>query len=114
MNRKEIYAKIKEYNLAEAIKKTFHENYTRIPSANLECFISDYVSSSGEEQEVINEEFAAADEYYEEEPQEDILVDDYSNDDGIFAQEMNQKFGSTNTEYDIRNLADNLINGTLD
>ena len=41
MNRKEIYAKIKEYNLAEAIKKTFHENYTRIPSANLECFISD-------------------------------------------------------------------------
>lgn len=53
MNRKEIYAKIKEYNLAETIKKTFHENYTRIPSANLECFISDYVSSSGEEQEVI-------------------------------------------------------------
>ena len=53
MNRKEIYTKIKEYNLAEAIKKTFHENYTRIPSANLECFISDYVSSSGEEQEVI-------------------------------------------------------------
>ena len=55
MNRKEIYAKIKEYNLAEAIKKTFHENYTRIPSANLECFISDYVSSSGEEQEVIGD-----------------------------------------------------------
>lgn len=53
MNRKEIYAKIKEYNLAEAIKKTFHENYTRIPSANLECFISDYVSSRGKEQEVI-------------------------------------------------------------
>ena len=51
MNRKEIYAKIKEYNLAEAIKKTFHENYTRIPSANLECFISDYVSSRGEEAE---------------------------------------------------------------
>lgn len=55
MNRKEIYAKIKEYNLAEAIKKTFHENYTRIPSANLECFISDYVSSRGEEQEVIGD-----------------------------------------------------------
>ena len=55
MNRKEIYAKIKEYNLAEAIKKTFHENYTRIPSANLECFISDYVSSRGEEQEVISD-----------------------------------------------------------
>lgn len=55
MNRKEIYAKIKEYNLAEAIKKTFHENYTRIPSANLECFISDYVSSRGEEQEVIDD-----------------------------------------------------------
>lgn len=54
MNRKEIYAKIKEYNLAEAIKKTFHENYTRIPSANLECFISDYVSSRGEELKVIN------------------------------------------------------------
>lgn len=55
MNRKEIYAKIKEYNLAEAIKKTFHENYTRIPSANLECFISDYVSSRGEELKVIND-----------------------------------------------------------
>ena len=55
MNRKEIYAKIKEYNLAETIKKTFHENYTRIPSANLECFISDYVSSRGEEQEVIGD-----------------------------------------------------------
>ena len=55
MNRKEIYIKIKEYNLAEAIKKTFHENYTRIPSANLECFISDYVSSRGEEQEVIGD-----------------------------------------------------------
>lgn len=55
MNRKEIYAKIKEYNLAEAIKKTFHENYTRISSANLECFISDYVSSSGEELKVIND-----------------------------------------------------------
>ena len=53
MNRKEIYAKIKEYNLAESIKKTFHENYTRIPSANLECFIRDYVSSSGEKQEVM-------------------------------------------------------------
>ena len=53
MNRKEIYAKIKEYNLAEAIKKTFHENYTRIPSANLECFISDYVSSRGEKPEVV-------------------------------------------------------------
>lgn len=55
MNREEIYAKIKEYNLAEAIKKTFHENYTRIPSANLECFISDYVSSRGEELKVIND-----------------------------------------------------------
>ena len=55
MNRKEIYAKIKEYNLAEAIKKTFHENYTRIPSANLECFISDYVSSRDEKQEVIGD-----------------------------------------------------------
>jgi hypothetical protein len=55
MNRKEIYAKIKEYNLAEAIKKTFHENYTRIPSANLECFISDYVSSRDEELKVIND-----------------------------------------------------------
>ena len=55
MNRKEIYAKIKEYNLAEAIKKTFHENYTRIPSANLECFISDYVSSRDEKREVIGD-----------------------------------------------------------
>jgi hypothetical protein len=55
MNRKEIYAKIKEYNLAEAIKKAFHENYTRIPSANLECFISEYVTSPGEEPEVVKD-----------------------------------------------------------
>ena len=56
MNRKEIYAKIKEYNLAEAIKKTFHENYTRIPSANLECFISDYVTLHSKKPEVVKNE----------------------------------------------------------
>ena len=61
MNRKEIYAKIKEYNLAEEIKKTFHENYTRIPSANLECFISDYVTLHGKKPEVVkNEEMVSS------------------------------------------------------
>lgn len=55
MNRKEIYAKIKKYNLAEAIKKAFHENYTKIPNANLECFISEYVTSPGEESEVVKD-----------------------------------------------------------
>lgn len=42
MNRKEIYAKIKEYNLAEAIKAAFHDNYTRVSSANLEYFVNKY------------------------------------------------------------------------
>lgn len=42
MNRKEIYAKIKEYNLAEAIKKAFHDNYTRVSNANLEYFVNKY------------------------------------------------------------------------
>ena len=44
MNRKEIYAKIKEYNLAGVIKDTLKENYTRVPSATLESFISKYVT----------------------------------------------------------------------
>ena len=39
MDRKQIYAKIKELNLSEKIKKHFGDNYTRIPSAQLESFI---------------------------------------------------------------------------
>ena len=40
MDRKQIYAKIKELNLAEQIRKEFGDNYTRVSSANLEAFIT--------------------------------------------------------------------------
>lgn len=56
MNRKEIYAKIKEYNLAGVINGTLKENYTRVPSATLESFISEHVALHGEEPEVVKNE----------------------------------------------------------
>ena len=56
MNRKEIYAKIKEYNLAGVIKDTLKENYTRVPSATLESFISKHVSLHGKKPKVIKNE----------------------------------------------------------
>lgn len=39
MSRKELYDKIKELGLADAIKKEFGDNYTRVSSSNLEKFI---------------------------------------------------------------------------
>ena len=41
LSRKEVYAIIKERGLAEDIKEAFDENYTRIPTADLEAFIMD-------------------------------------------------------------------------
>lgn len=40
MTRKEIYAKIKELNLSEEVKKKFGDNYTRVPSDKLETLIN--------------------------------------------------------------------------
>lgn len=42
MNRKELYAKVKELNLQEEIKKKYGENYTRVSNAALACIIANY------------------------------------------------------------------------
>ena len=44
MTRKEIYAKIKELNLSEEVKKQFGDNYTRVPSDKLEALINSKAS----------------------------------------------------------------------
>lgn len=44
MARKEIYAKIKELNLSEEVKKQFGDNYTRVPSDKLEALINSKIS----------------------------------------------------------------------
>ena len=44
MTRKEIYAKIKELNLSEEVKKKFGDNYTRVPSDKLEALINSKTS----------------------------------------------------------------------
>ena len=61
MNRKEIYAKIKEYNLAGVIKDTLKENYTRVPSATLESFISKHIILNDNKSKVVkNEEMVSS------------------------------------------------------
>ena len=42
MNRKELYAKVKELNLQEKIKEQFGENYTRVSNAELALIIASY------------------------------------------------------------------------
>ena len=42
MNRKELYAKVKELNLQERIKEQFGENYTRVSNAELAFIIANY------------------------------------------------------------------------
>ena len=42
MNRKELYAKVKELNLQEKIKDQFGENYTRVSNAELAFIIANY------------------------------------------------------------------------
>lgn len=44
MTRKEIYAKIKELNLFEEVKKQFGDNYTRVSSNKLEALINSKTS----------------------------------------------------------------------
>lgn len=44
MTRKEIYAKIKELNLSEEVKKKFGDNYTRVSSDKLEALINSKAS----------------------------------------------------------------------
>lgn len=44
MTRKEIYAKIKELNLSEEVKKKFGDNYTRVASDKLEALINSKAS----------------------------------------------------------------------
>ena len=39
MNRKELYAKVKELNLQEEIKKKYGDNYTRVSNTGLEAII---------------------------------------------------------------------------
>ena len=40
MSRKELYAKVKELNLQEEIKKKYGDNYTRVGSTELEAIIA--------------------------------------------------------------------------
>ena len=42
MDRQEIYAKIKEYNLADEIKNSFGKNFTQCSSKDLEDYINNY------------------------------------------------------------------------
>lgn len=39
MSRKELYAKVKELNLQEEIKKKYGDNYTRVGNTELEAII---------------------------------------------------------------------------
>lgn len=42
MTRKELYNKVKELGVADAIKAKFGDNFTRISSANLEDFLKNF------------------------------------------------------------------------
>lgn len=55
MERREIYRKIKEYNLGEEIEKRFDRNYTNVSSLKLACLIERY-----EKEHVDNAERAAS------------------------------------------------------
>ncbi len=46
MNRKELYAKIKEFNLQKEIKNKYGDNYTRIGNELLEEIINLHINSS--------------------------------------------------------------------
>ena len=40
MSRKDLYAKVKQLGIAEAIKSAYGDNYTRVSNADLEAFIN--------------------------------------------------------------------------
>ena len=42
MSRKELYAKVKELNLQEEIKKKYGDNYTRVGNTKLEAIIAEH------------------------------------------------------------------------
>ena len=46
MNRKELYAKVKELNLQEEIKKKYGDNYTRVGNTELEAIIAKHTAKT--------------------------------------------------------------------
>lgn len=46
MSRKELYAKVKELNLQEEIKKKYGDNYTRVGNKELEAIIAKHTAKS--------------------------------------------------------------------
>ena len=46
MSRKEIYAKVKELNLQEEIKKKYGDNYTRVSNTELEAIIANHIAET--------------------------------------------------------------------
>ena len=46
MSRKELYAKVKELNLQEEIKKEYGDNYTRVRNIVLETIIAKHTAKS--------------------------------------------------------------------
>lgn len=52
MNRKELYAKVKELNLQEEIKKWYGDNYTRVGNAELAKMIAKHTAPKVEKSKV--------------------------------------------------------------
>ena len=46
MERKELYAKVKELNAQKAIHDKFGDNFTRVPNANLEAFLKGFAAKT--------------------------------------------------------------------
>ena len=46
MSRKELYAKVKELNLQEEIKKKYGDNYTRVGNTELEASIAKHTAKT--------------------------------------------------------------------
>ena len=46
MSRKELYAKVKELNLQEEIKKKYGDNYTRVGNTELEVIIAKHTAEA--------------------------------------------------------------------
>lgn len=45
MDRKEVYAKIQELNLQEAVKQNYGDNYTRVSTERLESLVETYLKN---------------------------------------------------------------------
>lgn len=52
MSRKELYAKVKELNLQEEIKKKYGDNYTRVGNTELEAIIKEHTTKAPAAKEV--------------------------------------------------------------